>query len=552
MFDPPTCDVRHREARQPTACEDRSVPRPSLTQNQQELLRHVEEFRSAYRSFGAELESFLQRDMSTVVYAKVWSQGRLAALRLKPAEAIARQFGIDLEIPILVATYTGDEELEPRTLRHLESPELRGGIAAEKDIAILVATDPKAVDMVRDRKRFGYPVIVILTDDLESGRYRDRTVREELGRLLRSVNHFEFNNEIVEPADFFGRTSDISALTQSVEAGNSIGIFGLRRAGKTSLLYRVRDELRQRGFASVYLQLNAIDDGDQLREEMTRAVAETVRDRGLSIPSDLALIDARGRFRPTSESLLRRRWIYDVNDLLDVLDVETVFLVDETDRANEEQRDAIDASDPDHRRDVNLALQQLRGLIQIRTERNKKRASILSAGVAASIYSAAVRFGRENQLFGFITPRPLGPMNREEMAAMVRTLGKRSGMRFDDRHVIDKLYREYGGHPHLTRRACSLVAEAAHRRGDVAVPYQVTPADVETAFEDPSETSPSAAAWENLRSFERWYPIEAAQVYELLRSGKPAASPDMVPHAVDFGLLESDGSLRMTALRRQA
>ncbi len=518
------------------------------TQNQRQLERHLQDLRVRF-GFMPELEAFLRRDESTIAFARAWDNPHLGAMRLRAARATERQFSISLEIPLLIANYGGESSpLQPRVLRHLEGDQLRGDTATEKDIAILVAADARAFDFVRDRERFGYPVLVLLVEDLQAGVYRDRSLRSEFARLLKSVNHFDFNGEIVEAADFFGRTSEIRDVVQNLATGNSVGLFGLRRAGKTSLLYRAMEELRARGFATPYLQLNAVDDGDGFREELVQSVARVLDRHGSRVPHDLYLIDRARRFRPGAQGLVARRWIYDLNQLLDVLDREVVFVIDETDRANEELGD-VDASEYDERRSINRALQQLRGLIQLRAERGRKRVCLLSAGVAASVYSSAVRFSQENQLFGFVTPRPLGPMPHDEMRSMVRTLGKRSGLAFSDISVFQALYAEYGGHPHLTRRACAEVGDYCHRLSDVQVPHQVRLVDLDVAFNSASESSPSVAAWENFKSFERWYPDEAAAVSEVLSSGRNA-SPVAASHAIDFGLLNQDGSLRMRALLR--
>lgn len=160
---------------------------------------------------------------------------------------------------------------------------------------------------------------------------------------------------------------------------------------------------------------------------------------------------------------VHRRWVYEMDALLDEIDTDVVVLLDETDLANEESLD-FDAVDLDERQAMNRVLQQLRGVIQIRNEPGKRKLSFLAAGVAASIFTSSVRFGRDNQLFGFASARPLGPMSRDEMREMVRVLGKRSGLRFDDHRLFDSLFAEYGGHPHLTRQACARVATDVYDR----------------------------------------------------------------------------------------
>jgi hypothetical protein len=75
-------------------------------------------------------------------------------------------------------------------------------------------------------------------------------------------------------------------------------------------------------------------------------------------------------------------------------------------------------------------------VVQLRASRDESRLVLLVAGVAASITTAATRFGEENQLFEFLSVHLVGPMPAEEIEAMVTVLGRRSGLRFDNEGVV--------------------------------------------------------------------------------------------------------------------
>lgn len=501
-----------------------------------------------YPTFASELFSFLERDESTICFAHMW-QHHLSAMRIGPSKAIANQFDIALEIPLLIATFAGKAGLEPRVLRQLEtSTELRKSTTADKDFAVLVAADSRAGRFVKDRKRFSYPILTIYVDDLEAGKYSQTSLRTEIAKLMRSMNHFDYSNEIREAADFFGRVDDLEALTALAASGQSVGVFGLRRAGKTSLLYRVAETLRDRGIESTYVQLNALADADHLREALVESTARVLQRVGGQVPKNSEMLNKNFTIRTSTE--VQRRWVYEMDALLDHIDADVVVLLDETDLANEESLD-FDAVDRDERQAINRVLQQLRGVIQIRNERGKRRLSFLAAGVAASIFTTSVRFGRDNQLFGFASARPLGPMSRDEMRQMVRVLGKRSGLRFDDHRLFNSLFAEYGGHPHLTRQACARVAKDVYDRQIDTVPYHVTLQDLLRVYASAADGSPARSAWETFLSFERWYPDESEIVSQLIRDGR-VPETELIPHAVDFGICDGQGKLRLGALKREA
>ncbi|MCY3850672.1 MAG: hypothetical protein OXF75_07730 [Acidimicrobiaceae bacterium] len=499
-----------------------------------------------YPSFANELFSFLERDQSTICWAKKW-QHHLSAMRIAPSNSITNQFDISLEIPLLIATFAGETKLEPRILRHLDtSTELRKSNTADKDFAIIVASDRRADDYVKDRKRFSYPILTIYTDDLLNGKYAQTSLRSEIAKLMRSMNHFDYSSEIREAADFFGRVDDIEALSALARSGQSVGVFGLRRAGKTSLLHRVDATLREKGVESIYVELNALADADHLCEALVESTAQLLRRRGGQVPKNSEMLNRNFTIR--TAKTVRRRWVYEMDALLKQIDSDVVVLLDETDLANEEAVDS-DSSERTERQEMNRVLQQLRGVIQIRNKRSETRLSFLAAGVAASILTTSIRFGRDNQLFGFASARPLGPMNRDEMRQMVRVLGKRSGLRFDGYELFESLFAEYGGHPHLTRQACARVAEDVHDRQPDEVPYHVTLQDLEHVYASAADGSPAQSAWETFVSFERWYPDESEQIIQLIRHGE-APTLDLIPHAVGFGICDAQGQLRLGALKR--
>ena len=271
-----------------------------------------------YPTFASELFSFLERDESTICFAHMW-QHHLSAMRIRPSKAIANQFDIALEIPLLIATFDGKAGLEPRVLRQLEtSTELRKSTTADKDFAVLVAADSRAGRFVKDRKRFSYPILTIYVDDLEAGKYSQTSLRTEIAKLMRSMNHFDYSNEIREAADFFGRVDDLEALTALSASGQSVGVFGLRRAGKTSLLYRVAETLRDRGIESTYVQLNALADADHLREALVESTARVLQRVGGQVPKNSEMLNKNFTIRTSTE--VQRRWVYEMDALLDQID----------------------------------------------------------------------------------------------------------------------------------------------------------------------------------------------------------------------------------------
>ena len=502
---------------------------------------------------GRHLPSFLRTNGSNFAFAQCDREDRyLARLSITPGPIIQKQFGISLEIPVMISLH---DSLQPRVLRELER--LRDKPTADQDIGILVARDKAARTLVRDRQEFAYPVLVILESDIEQ-LHRTSSLRESLADLLRSVNHFEFSLDIRNPNQFFGRRKDIESITTLLRTGQSVGVFGLRKSGKTSLLHQVQRSLMAHGTLAPLLQLNTVTDDIDFREKITSKIAEAVYlDKG-RLPTNLAIVDSRGESNSyNKETIVTRRWTADLVKIMRYSNKSLTIIIDEIDLANDEMVDdspgmEFGARTREERRSLHRVLRELRGAVQLVTaDESARKISVLAAGVAASITTSVVRYGQENQLYQFLTVHPLGPMLPADIRSMARTLGKRSGLRFHDQALTDTLYKEYGGHPHLTRMACSAVADARASMRDCPVPYPVEDADLERAFSLQGERSPHHAALQMLKGFGLWYQSEYLIVASTIAAGQlQVDDPGKVSHAVDFGICDQEGRIAMNVLRR--
>jgi hypothetical protein len=85
-----------------------------------------------------------------------------------------------------------------------------------------------------------------------------------------------------------------------------------------------------------------------------------------------------------------------------------------------------------------------------------RKISYIIAGVNAHLAEIDLVDGIQNPMFGIITPHYLRGLDLIDVRTMMRTFGRRVGLRFSD-GAIESIFHQYGGHPLLTRMACSFV-----------------------------------------------------------------------------------------------
>ncbi|MGW2637597.1 nSTAND1 domain-containing NTPase [Streptomyces sp. NPDC001348] len=486
-------------------------------------------------AFGKDLTAYLRHNRIKVVRVEQGQQGRWSLFTVLP-DPTAEMFDIDRELLFLATDY---EAVEPRILSDLQS-QMRKNARVEDEIAVLISKDSNARRLVRMRAGEA----AILTID---GRNLPRDVpdfRVIVSEMLESVDHFNVTTPITSPSAFFGRQRDISSVRRYLDQGQHVGIFGLRKAGKSSLLNRVSVIERERGSIVVNLDLNEyFGTPRRFRAGVVRALSEELAKSHVTVPRLRSLRPSHGR-----DDFINEYWMSDLDALLNAVPLSrnVILVIDEIDSALPSR--ILSRAEADEEVGLLRALSQLRAFIQKRQSRGQLPPVILSAGVDPSLFERASVRGITNPLFQFSALKFIEPMDRDELQDMIRTLGKRTGLKFRSHEVIDELMEEYGGHPLLTRQACSYVHR--HRPKGV-VPHQVQKSDVQKAFAAKGPGSPLEHARAIPESFSEWFPEES----ELLRERWSSAQFGPVDtsgleHAISYGLIHEDGSVRMRALTR--
>lgn len=269
----------------------------------------------------------------------------------------------------------------------------------------------------------------------------------------------------------FGREKLLVQLVDQIHRGDFIGIFGLRKMGKTSLVYQLRDEkLMEEAVAYVDLQSSpglTLGSFDPVYWEIEQDLLHRLANKHPLIRPVLRLASYE-RFSDVLAFGLNPALTFgeDIRSLLDSINKgllpgvsKVIIVLDELERC------------------LPLAGQQpmagylqffgmLRGLAQ--TERY--RGSITSVVVAANaaISERAYWEGQENPVFSLYKPTFLPPLSKPDAAQMIQNLGKGMSV-YWEAAALDAIYLECGGHPFLTRVLCSEISQRHIQR-----PLQVT------------------------------------------------------------------------------
>ena len=100
-----------------------------------------------------------------------------------------------------------------------------------------------------------------------------------------------------------------------------------------------------------------------------------------------------------------------------------------------------------------------------------RRISYVVAGVNPYLVELDLINGIQNPVFGIVKASMITGMSNDEVHMMVKRIGKQMGLDFDD-SGLDYLYKRYGGHPLLTRMACSYTNSKINQKTQ-SRPYKI-------------------------------------------------------------------------------
>lgn len=466
--------------------------------------------------------------------------GRRWWLYLKLSPEDREVFDFKLEVLVMYAEW---KEMHQRILSAVGRM-VKSELRVEQGVVILASLDPALKDFVK-RRRGELAMIDIDLNDLDVD---NRKLNERIKAVVSSIDHFDITNPVKELTGFFGRELEIETIETALDRGQSVGIFGLRKTGKTSLMNSLERRREDRGKIIIRIDLNEITRVDDFCTKIIERLWEQIREHaprlGIELPRlRLKLFSTDMKLRVENRPDIQSNWIDDLRSLLKLLDDPIELFIDEIDQAYPERSNLESEATG-----LLQAIIQLRGLIQ-----EGEQLVLLCAGVDPAMFEKPLFGNKDNLIYKLVRLVWLSPMSKDEMREMVSALARRMGIRVTKNSVFDRLFEEYGGHPLLTRKACS---GASRLRPKEEIPWTLGNLQLEQSIDLKGIGSPSEQARDIVASFAEWFP-EEFQVLELLFSDDPedrelalnvlSENPEAIRHAVTYGICNADGSSRIKA-----
>ncbi|SOE49641.1 AAA family ATPase [Orrella dioscoreae] len=445
----------------------------------------------------------------------------LSVFFLRPERFMSEMFGFSQELMLVYSPY---QQLEPRALQaaeqFLEDDPARGRV--EKLTLILVSEASHPEEWIRNYLASNHEsriIVAINAGELRASAGNAWYVRNKIAEQLFARDLFDFRLPLEHDTYFFGRDDLLLDYRDAARRGENRGLFGLRKTGKTSFLFKLSRFLSADGSKSLYYDCKS----PSVRQLHWHELLEKVgHDLGKALG------------QPFKTPADPRRYAEVFTNLLATArpDQRTLLVFDEIEYISPF------ATEDKHWHSEYISFWQTIWAAQS----VHRRISVLLAGVNPSVVEIDRIGDTQNPLFGIVPYNFLTGLSADEVRRMLRVLGKRMGLVFDE-DAARYMYLRYGGHPLLSRLAASYVHR--HMVADKIIrPFNVTATNL-ASTEDQRDGDLSFYCRHVVSELRDFYPDEYT-LLEWLSAGRAAdylefaSYPDYIRHLRAYGLVAAE------------
>ena len=453
------------------------------------------------------------------------AQSRYSYFLMKPSQRTSEMFNIEREIICVFSSY---EFFEPRCFDIFDKvlqllPKMRTetvcgllisrASAVEEKVELLLKADPEhsIVIPATYQELMSHKCIEILENKFRKHFY--------------SRDLFGFLSPLKKDTYFFGRSNLITELVSRFQSGEHTSLFGLRKSGKTSIVYAIERKLASIGELSIMLDCESpsihICRWNELLEKLVHMYAK--------VKLTKIKVDTTGRYeeKNAAES-------FEV-DMMRIFESKKpsslLFIFDEIERISP------GTASSNHWRsgtDFIYFWQTLRGFYQKRPQ----VFSYMLVGTNPSCVEAPTLIGHDNPIYASIPSQYVPSFSVEQVKQMVSRLGEYMGLKFDEL-IAAKLTDDFGGHPFLIRQMCSSI----HKMAGANRPISINKVIYNKAKEEFKLHSKDYLNM-MLQVLSEWYPDEYEMLLFLAHDdmesfeGFAADNPSLTRHLIGYGLIQ--------------
>lgn len=365
---------------------------------------------------------------------------------MRPIDDYKEMFNIDRDIVVIFSSY---EDFQSRTLDAYEVVQKKFEmLRLEKICGILISLDVDISSKIRTLLRNEKETIVVVPFYYkELLEYSDEYfIRNRFKNHFYTRDLFAFESPLKKDIYFFGRYDLIHDIVNRHQSNENSGLFGLRKTGKTSVIFATQRYLSKANSCSVFLDCqNPSFHRRRWYESFEYIIDETVKQLKipkLKLSKMYSEIEAANSFE---KDILQ---IYSAIKKKNIL-----FIFDEIENITFNISPSKHWSDG---LDFVYFWQTARSIFQ----KLQSVFSYLIVGTNPICIETPTIQGKDNPIFSQIPFQYIPRFDIYKTKEMMEKLGKIMGIYFDE-VIFGMINEDFGGHPFLIRHVCSVINKKA-------------------------------------------------------------------------------------------
>ncbi|MGA4517181.1 AAA-like domain-containing protein [Solibacillus silvestris] len=379
---------------------------------------------------------------------------------LQPDDEYREKFNMYNEIILLFSPF---QDFDRRVLDFVDKTLSEYDNRLDKVCIFLVSKDmniENKIAVLNNENKDSKIIVPFTYYEFEKSSVTRNDIENKLRKYFYNRDLFAIESPIKNDSYFFGRNKIVQEFFGKYLSGEQGGLFGLRKIGKTSVLYALMRTLDSKEGKYIYIDCQS-PSVHALRwyELLETIIIRLIEENHLDIDMNDYIFNEKYAARSFEKLMLE---VYSRFGNKRVL-----FIFDEIEMIS------VDTASTDHWRS-GLDFVYFWQTIRAFTQQYQNHLSFLVAGVNPHCIEVASIKGIDNPIFSMINPIFLSLFEFNDVKNMVSNIGKYMGLNFSE-EIFTKLVEDYGGHPFLIRHVCSLInTSLSHERPIIVNKYDYT------------------------------------------------------------------------------
>lgn len=254
---------------------------------------------------------------------------------------------------------------------------------------------------------------------------------------------FDISTPLKNDYYFFGRSNISIEVIQKHKHGQNYGLFGLRKTGKTSIIFDIMRKVASEDICGVFIDCQSTSMSKRRWNEALYFIISEVYKH-----LNIGLCVTQDEFTEANAAILFEKFIKEAKDR----SKQSILLL-----FDEIENITFDKSAVEHwcsGLDFVYFWQSLRSVYQ----KLDFVFTFCIVGTNPRCVEVPTIQGKDNPIFNVFKPYYINGFDYSQTKEMVRKLGRLMGIKFDET-IYSKLTEDYGGHPFLIRQVCSAISK---------------------------------------------------------------------------------------------